>query len=501
MIKNILPFFFFAFFLPAFPTIASTLALMDTVPCGVLTDMGVVRISPSDCREAARYCIAQSPQIDSFKRLYSVTDNGTLYTDSLNGCRFDSLYAYAYYTAPGQGARGPYQLEYWAVNGAEHHTAFNGVQQLLDSLNHWDPKGIWKLDTPSFSIYGGSASNTYDHLIISQGEGVFYSKVTIEKNFHYSPRSVGLNFRFGNHRVVLKNLQSGCADILLLSVGCAGDYLPFAFDDRASTRGRQPVPVSVVANDVLNGALVSLRVVKAPARGTASVSGAQIIYLSASGFCGGTDTFRYAVCNSIGCDTASVFIDVLCDTMVVVRRPPLARPDTVLLNKTGTALISPLANDSLYGPQVGSVRILQPPLHGIAYAVGPTLIEYAALNESCDPDSLRYLVCNGVGCDSAWIFISANCSDTLFVFTAFSPNGDGVNDFFFIRNIERYPDAAVTVFNRWGARIFQRTGYKNNRSDAWDGTWNGANQPDGIYFYMIETAAGLRKSGYVELRR
>jgi gliding motility-associated-like protein len=63
-----------------------------------------------------------------------------------------------------------------------------------------------------------------------------------------------------------------------------------------------------------------------------------------------------------------------------------------------------------------------------------------------------------------------------------TPNGDGMNDKWVIGNIESYPDNKVTVFNREGNVVFQKTGYTND----WEGTFNGKTLPDGAYFYVLK---------------
>ncbi|MCD6065442.1 MAG: Ig-like protein [Bacteroidetes bacterium] len=63
-----------------------------------------------------------------------------------------------------------------------------------------------------------------------------------------------------------------------------------------------------------------------------------------------------------------------------------------------------------------------------------------------------------------------------------TPNGDGMNDQWVIKNIESYPDNQVTVFNREGNVVFQKTGYMND----WEGTFNGKSLPDGAYFYIVK---------------
>ncbi|WP_299703696.1 gliding motility-associated C-terminal domain-containing protein [uncultured Pontibacter sp.] len=65
----------------------------------------------------------------------------------------------------------------------------------------------------------------------------------------------------------------------------------------------------------------------------------------------------------------------------------------------------------------------------------------------------------------------------------FTPNGDGINDRWVIRNLpELYPNCRVTVFNRWGSPVFESKGY----GKEWDGTHNGKRLPDGTYYAIIE---------------
>ncbi|GAB3957277.1 hypothetical protein GCM10028805_49530 [Spirosoma harenae] len=67
---------------------------------------------------------------------------------------------------------------------------------------------------------------------------------------------------------------------------------------------------------------------------------------------------------------------------------------------------------------------------------------------------------------------------------AFSPNGDGLNDVWDLPGIEAFPDAIVTVFNRWGEIIFSSDkGY----TKPFDGTLNGRSLPSGLYAYTVKT--------------
>jgi gliding motility-associated-like protein len=80
----------------------------------------------------------------------------------------------------------------------------------------------------------------------------------------------------------------------------------------------------------------------------------------------------------------------------------------------------------------------------------------------------------------------------------FSPNGDGINDVWLIRNLSSYPDVRVFVFDRYGQAILNSTGY----TIPWDGTRNGKPVPAGVYYFVIESRAGkIKQSGSVTVIR
>jgi gliding motility-associated-like protein/uncharacterized repeat protein (TIGR01451 family) len=81
----------------------------------------------------------------------------------------------------------------------------------------------------------------------------------------------------------------------------------------------------------------------------------------------------------------------------------------------------------------------------------------------------------------------------LVVYNEFSPNGDGVNDFFKIDCISRYPNNSLQIYNRWGNIVYQTRSYKND----WDGTPNGRAMvqpedqlPVGTYYYILDLGDG-----------
>ncbi|HEX3007770.1 MAG TPA: gliding motility-associated C-terminal domain-containing protein [Bacteroidales bacterium] len=86
-------------------------------------------------------------------------------------------------------------------------------------------------------------------------------------------------------------------------------------------------------------------------------------------------------------------------------------------------------------------------------------------------------------------------------YSGFTPNGDGANDVWIIDNAEYSPNIKVTVFNRWGEKVFYSKGY-DNVTTKFDGTRNGKPLPEGTYYFVIETEDGSsRISGPITLMR
>ena len=77
--------------------------------------------------------------------------------------------------------------------------------------------------------------------------------------------------------------------------------------------------------------------------------------------------------------------------------------------------------------------------------------------------------------DSALVIVETE----IFVPNAFSPNGDGSNDYFYPINTGNIHINAMLVYNRWGQLVHEG-------AVPWDGTFNGAPQEIGVYVYWLE---------------
>lgn len=104
--------------------------------------------------------------------------------------------------------------------------------------------------------------------------------------------------------------------------------------------------------------------------------------------------------------------------------------------------------------------------------------------------------CTTIFSDCYQFDVLLTCKD---YYNTFTPNGDGVNDYFEIPALENYPENTVRIFNRWGDLLELIENY-DNTTQVWLGT-NGESDPvdPGTYYFTAEADGQLIASGWVQL--
>ncbi|MBY0480083.1 MAG: gliding motility-associated C-terminal domain-containing protein [Chitinophagaceae bacterium] len=118
------------------------------------------------------------------------------------------------------------------------------------------------------------------------------------------------------------------------------------------------------------------------------------------------------------------------------------------------------------------------------------------------PGNYTVSITNQCGSKSASINVSSICDAEIFIPTAFTPNGDGLNEKFKILTQPDYQLNSFDIYNRWGEIVFRTT----DLNKGWDGNFKGQLQPSGIYTYSIsltslKTGKQFFKKGAVQLIR
>lgn len=211
----------------------------------------------------------------------------------------------------------------------------------------------------------------------------------------------------------------------------------------------------------------------------------------------GKDSICAVICdNYLICDTTYYIISVVSDTPSLTATPDL---DTTSINSP--VIIDILGNDSIPDGIVTNMDIIIPsgaPTNGTVQLNLDGSINYQPNQDFCgSSDQFQYQICNETGCDTTTVDIYVNCATAMKFYNGFSPNGDGQNDYFTIEGISQYPNNELTIFNRWGTEVFKMKGYKN----AWEGTWNNKQLPNGTYFYVLKDGEGKQYKGFVQISR
>ena len=101
----------------------------------------------------------------------------------------------------------------------------------------------------------------------------------------------------------------------------------------------------------------------------------------------------------------------------------------------------------------------------------------------------RVVVENAAGCSRDGNITIAVVEDfKVIANNILTPNGDGKNDRWVIKNIDSYPNNEVRIFDRAGRLVYQRRNYNNE----WDGRLNGQPLAEGAYYYILTINNGAR---------
>jgi gliding motility-associated-like protein len=161
-----------------------------------------------------------------------------------------------------------------------------------------------------------------------------------------------------------------------------------------------PNSLNVTANDQNTaGGPLTVAIFHQPEHGTASASGADIIYTSAAGYTG-ADTLVYLVSDTCSGTTA---VSAYVYLTVVTCRPVVAVNDTFAVQQQSAVSKNLAANDiNATGFGTPTVTLLNSPKYGGTATVSGTIITYTGGSAGVGKDSILYQICTACGCDTAY---------------------------------------------------------------------------------------------------
>ncbi|CAN1560602.1 Gliding motility-associated, C-terminal domain [Flavobacteriaceae bacterium] len=158
--------------------------------------------------------------------------------------------------------------------------------------------------------------------------------------------------------------------------------------------------------------------------------------------------------------TGCISVEVFATVTASIPATSISAVGTVAFDENGTIIVTALATNPNY-----------------EYALDYGALQSSNVFTNVNPGNHTVMVTDIYGC--------TNLSTTISIIgypTYFTPNGDGINDFWNIIGLENQPSAKIYIFDRHGKLIKQIS----SKSSGWDGTYNGALLTTSDYWFTIE---------------
>jgi gliding motility-associated-like protein len=148
-----------------------------------------------------------------------------------------------------------------------------------------------------------------------------------------------------------------------------------------------------------------------------------------------------------------------------------------------------------------TVTIFKNSAYGTALSTNSTTVSDTS-NAGNNPDINGNGIWNEAADNVPTIVIIPNTN--FFIPEGFSPNGDNKNDVFVIKGLPEDVDNVLTIYNRWGNKVYSKSNYDNswNGTPNVNGTLGTEKLPPGTYYYILEFKGGDIKTtnGFVVLQ-
>ncbi len=168
-----------------------------------------------------------------------------------------------------------------------------------------------------------------------------------------------------------------------------------------------------------------------------------------------------------------------------------------------------ISGSTIVSGDIIQVAIITQPTNGTVVVNNDNTITYSPNSGYFGSDNFEYSLTNQCNITSSAIvsitITAPPVTNSIIVYNGVSPNGDTFNPYLRIENIETLePQNKVTVYNRWGDKVFEVDNYNNtDPTKRFNGESDkGKDLPSGVYFYKIEFVSGSQEiSGYLTLKR
>lgn len=296
---------------------------------------------------------------------------------------------------------------------------------------------------------------------------------------------------------------------------------PIANNDNATTPYETPISIEILNNDSDpdGDLLTAIIITQNPASGSTTIDpiSLTVAYTPNPSFVG-IDSFAYIVSDETGLWSDTAWVTITIEAPIITPTDSVIAVDDAVSTQQSTSIeIAVNGNDFIPEGYLDiDVTNIGSPTNGSLILNPNNAVTYIPNLDFVGIDEFQYQICaeysdGAILCDTATVSITVlptenpDCPD-LAAANAFSPNGDGINEAFVIEGISEScrSNQQLTIFNRWGDPVFTTSDVQNNK--YWNGRLynNGAELPDGTYFYILtytENNETLQLTGFVDLRR
>jgi gliding motility-associated-like protein len=377
-----------------------------------------------------------------------------------------------------------------------------GVQTLISDIPSGSefPAGTTTVTYTATDIHGNTSTETFD-VIVSDGEPPTIScpsDITVSAG-----TSCGANVSWDIPAV------TDCSEVTLTADHSPGDFFPigtttvaYTATDEAGNKStcnfkiivadtespsftNCPESITVSANSC------DIPVTWSPPTATdnCSISSAHASHSSGTRFPIGKTTVTYTAADSNGNSTSCSFeVIVVDDNVPVINNCP--NDINVLIDATGELQVDWTEPTASIG--CGTVQLTSTHRPGDVFRLGSTETMYTATDDSGRSTECSFKV------NVSFAEIDFAIADLV------TPNGDGINDFWELKYLERFTHNTVRIVDRWGGIVYTASGY-DNEAVRWSGeNKTGKAVPTGTYFYSISVQLGntkVERNGFLELIR
>ena len=267
---------------------------------------------------------------------------------------------------------------------------------------------------------------------------------------------------------------------------------------------QQPTNIDIISASITGpGDVITVTIIANGTQGNASIQPNNTINYTPNPGTVGADAYQYRLCNQCNlCSDGTVTVDILNEAPVFL--PPAAQPSVVIGQSISLSVVALLTdiNNNLDLTSFTNFSSAFNASFTYTASTGALALDYSTATVTGPVDQISFTICDQLNACTT-VALQITLVGEINVFNGVSANGDQLNPVFELENIEFLaPVNKVTIYNRWGDKVFEIENYDNAQRVFSGQSDDGDDLPSGIYFYRIEFPDSRpKREGYLSLKR